>query len=141
MWGKSDERSPIVEWPVSPPSSVLVALHGGAGTAQKTAPEWRSCVSTGSLLIVPESPFWATSDEETGHDWPSIDASALLVTDALRAAPLPSEGELAAVVGGFSQGGRVAAQLAISAAPFRWRGAVLFGPAPMHPYGIETIPP
>jgi len=139
--GKSDTRPSIVERPEGRPSSLLIALHGGAGTAEQTAPEWRSCVSAGSMLVVPESPYRATSDDdERGHDWLSIDASTSVVADALTTARLPSESELPAVVGGFSQGGRLAARLAITSTPVPWRGAILFGPSPMDAKGIETMP-
>jgi predicted esterase len=132
-------RPPVVLHPDRAPTSILVALHGSAETAERTAPAWRSCVSAGCTLIVPESPYRAMPDDERGWSWPSIDASARVVADSARTAAPVAEDSLPRVIGGFSQGGRVAARLAIARSPWRWRGAILFGPAAVTARGIETL--
>ena len=138
---KAAGRPPIVERSVGRPSSVLVALHGAGGTADETAPMWRSCRSSGSMVLVPQSPYRATPDDERGWSWPSIDASALFIAGSVRDAADAVDGSLPRVIGGFSQGGRVAARLAISASPWQWHGAILFGPVPVDAAGIEMLRP
>jgi predicted esterase len=122
-------RPALTELPDGRPRALVVALHGVSGTAAETLPHWRRCAAAGCVVVVPESPYRATSDDvEPGRSWPSVDASARIVADALGTSGVSAEG-LPRVVGGFSQGGRIATQLAIRGLPITWSGAIVVAPA------------
>jgi predicted esterase len=81
------------------------------------------------VVVAPASPYRATSDDqEPGRSWPGVEESARIVADALAATGVSPE-EVPRVVGGFSQGGRIAAQLAIRGLPMPWSGAIVIAPA------------
>jgi len=92
-------------------------------------------------VVAPESPYRATSDgDEPGRSRPGVDASARVVADALTTSGVSPE-ELPCVVGGFSQGGRIATQLAIRGLPTRWSGAIAVAPASRAADGIAHQTP
>jgi predicted esterase len=129
-------RPPLIELPDGRPRGLVVALHGVSGTAEETLPHWRGCAAARCVVVAPESPYRATSDDqETGRSWPSVDASARIVADALAASGVFPEG-MPRVVGGFSQGGRIATQLAIGGLPIPWSGAIVIAPASRGAEGI-----
>jgi predicted esterase len=116
----------VLQTSKAPPRALLVALHGGAGRADSFAPHWELATDAGVVVAVPQSPVPANSDAD-GFMWrePGFeeDLASVLVgirkDDGRRTLPL--------VLGGFSQGGRLAVRVALTGRPVTPVGVITVG--------------
>jgi predicted esterase len=107
------------------PCPLLLALHGNYGTAEGSVGFWRSAVSKGWLLALPQSSQVGRSD---GYVWNDQDQAVREIQEHVatlceRHAVDPDR----VVVAGFSRGGELAIWLALSGT-IEARGFIAVGP-------------
>ena len=115
--------------PTSEPSGVLlVALHGMGDYSLKTLTRhWTTACDHGAVAVIPESSQPHTS--EGGLCWVDddrTDSDLRLVYETVVSAHAIDPSKV--VLGGFSQGGRVAISRSLAAAPFTTRGFIAVAP-------------
>ena len=116
---------PVVLLPSGEVRGVVVALHGAGQRATHAARDWASVTSLGYALVCAESSQLMSPMYRT---WPDPERSRDDVARAL--AQLPTELESVEVIAaGFSAGGRVALDWALTAQPRPVAGVVVLAPA------------
>lgn len=113
--------------------SLLMALHSGADTAQQFSSYWTSATSRGLLVAIPQS----SQHRMTEHFWWGDPHSDPGLSRARQELSTVYEKRLAAyqfdrdrsVVGGFSQGGALAIDLALEGRIFPIKGFIAVVPA------------
>lgn len=115
-----------------PPRGVLLALHGAEETEQDALRAWRPALEAGFAVLAVRS-SWRTSPRY--RTWPRA-PWALEEVDAAVAAHADGIAGLPLTVAGFSAGGRVALQWALSRAPGEVAGLVAVAPA----ISVEELP-
>lgn len=109
-----NENITIIPDHLDPPFPFLLSLHGGGGFIHDEYQHWKSIVDQGYILGIPLSPnrFWSGLD---GAYWPDYESSLKIIKDYIadinRKKIIDFE---RLVLGGFSQGGGIALQMAIS---------------------------
>lgn len=107
------------------PAPLLVALHGWNRNAQMAANEWRPMTTKGWVLACAQSSQMAASDAFHWNDGVRGAADVLKVYRALPGAQALDP--LYVLLGGFSTGGGLAIQLAVTGA-INTRGFIAVGP-------------
>jgi predicted esterase len=109
----------------SSPMPVLIGLHGNSQNARLAADDWRELRKRGWLLALPQSSQPLTSDAYIWDDFEKgADEVQKLCSRLIDEYPIDPERIL---LGGFSAGGGLAIQLAISGA-LRAKGFLVVGP-------------
>ncbi|MGW1340811.1 alpha/beta hydrolase [Kribbella sp. NPDC002412] len=117
--------APILQLPDGAVQGVVVALHGAGQRATRAGRDWASVTSLGYALLCVESSQQMSPMYRT---WPSPEQSRDDVASALAALPADLE-SLPLVAAGFSAGGRVALDWALTAQPRSVAGVVVLAPA------------
>ena len=116
---------PILQLPASEVRGVVVALHGAGQRPAHAARDWASVTSLGYALLCVESSQLMSPMYRT---WPDPERSRDDIAQAL--AHLPAELQsLPLIAAGFSSGGRVALDWALTARPQPVAGVVVLAPA------------
>ncbi len=107
------------------PCPLLLALHGNYGTAEDSVGFWRSAVSNGWLLALPQSSQVGRSDGYVWNDqdWAVREIQEHFATLCEQYAVDPDR----VVMAGFSRGGELAIWLALSGT-IEVRGFIVVGP-------------
>jgi pimeloyl-ACP methyl ester carboxylesterase len=115
----------IFEPAASERDGLLVALHGRTGNLADSAPHWRGAAAAGITTIVLQSSQMVGSGM---HCWDDLGTAMNDVAVALRSAfsERPRDG---VVLGGFSQGGGVAARIAIGGELLSYDGFISVCPS------------
>jgi predicted esterase len=109
----------------SSPMPLLIGLHGNSQTAELAAHDWSELRKRGWLLALPQSSRRLTSD---AYMWDDFEKGAEEVKEVCsRLADEYSIDPERILLGGFSAGGGLAIQLAISGA-LKARGFIVVGP-------------
>jgi predicted esterase len=102
--------------PSTQPRGLVIALHGGAGTIESTAPQWQHATELGYAVGIPLSSQRSGSDDDW-RGWDDVDIATQEVADArdrlARQLRLDRE---RAIIAGFSQGGRRVVEWALTGA-------------------------
>ncbi len=115
----------LLPHPQLPPYSLLLALHGGSSEVESFARHWSEAVSHGWLVALPQSSQQYAPGVFTWNDW---DWALQEVQERYTAlCSSYSIDPQRVVLAGFSQGGGLAAWLALSGL-IQVRGLVLVGP-------------
>ncbi len=116
---------PVLKTLQPPPYPLLLALHGAQSNVESFASHWSAAVSHGWFVGLPQSSQAYGPGAYSWNDW---DWAAREVQEhyATLCAEYPVDPERA-VLAGFSQGGGLAAHLALSGA-IKVRGLILVGP-------------
>lgn len=114
--------------PVGAARALLVALHGASWLGEDFAPHWTPAAAAGVAVAVPQS---SQRSSEEGYGWEDEPLAerevAGAAASARRALRLPDS--VPTVLGGFSQGGRLAVAWALRDAPVGLvRGFVAMAP-------------
>jgi predicted esterase len=109
---QGDAPAPVVEWPQTAPTSVLVALHGGGSDGAETAAQWRAVAEDGAVVLAPTSSRRTTPMHRT---WPDLLVGGHDVERAMDEGGAPSD--VPVVMGGFSAGARQAMLMTLTANP------------------------
>jgi len=116
---------PVLRLPSGEVRGVVVALHGAGQRATHAARDWASVTSLGYALVCVESSQLMSPMYRT---WPDPERSRDDVAQAL--AQLPTELQsVSLIAAGFSAGGRVALDWALTAQPRPVAGVVVLAPA------------
>jgi predicted esterase len=128
--GRPEPELLVLE-PDRPNGALLLALHGGSGTAERFAPRWDAAREAGVTVAVPQSPYPSTSDR-TGYTWaePGAGRDVANAFDRVRASRDVDLDRL--LLGGFSQGGRLAVAFALRGDPAPCRGVIAVAAAVRH---------
>ncbi|MFK4088571.1 serine aminopeptidase domain-containing protein [Kribbella sp. NPDC020789] len=111
--------------PGTPPKGVVVALHGAGQRAEHARRDWAGVLDLGYSLVCVESSRRMSPMYRT---WPDPDQAAADIARAL--AELPAElAGLPLIAAGFSAGGRVALDWALTARPAPAAGVLAMAPA------------
>jgi predicted esterase len=122
---RPETTEPELQLPTGEVQGVVVALHGAGQRATHAARDWASVTSLGYALVCVESSQLMSPRYRT---WPDPERSRDDVARAL--AHLPIELQSAPVIAaGFSAGGRVALDWALTAQPQSVAGVVVLAPA------------
>jgi predicted esterase len=109
----------------SSPMPVLIGLHGNSQTAELAADDWSELRNRGWLLALPQSSQRLTSDAYMWDDFEKgADDVQKLYSRITDEYPIDLD---SIVLGGFSAGGGLAIQLAISGA-LKAKGFIVIGP-------------
>ena len=111
--------------PSGPARGVIVALHGAEEDASDTIAAWGSATELGFGVLA------VSSSQRTSpnyRSWPDQERAAAEIADALATLPVQTR-SLPLVAAGFSAGGRVALQWALSGTPCAVAGVVAVAPA------------
>lgn len=120
-----ESSEPVVELPSGEVRGVVVALHGAGQRATHAARDWASVTSLGYALVCVESSQLMSPMYRT---WPDPERSRDDIAQAL--SHLPTELQSVDVIAaGFSAGGRVALDWALTAQPRPVAGVVVLAPA------------
>ncbi len=109
--------------PKEPSGTLLIALHGAWSTAAGVAPRWEPAAETGVTVAVPQSPFASTSDVGL-FSWPEPGVEEEVAATLVRVRASRRD---RVVLGGFSQGGRLAVVMALRGAPIAVSGVIAVG--------------
>jgi predicted esterase len=124
----ADRRPELLVFePLGPPRGLLITLHGAAWRPEEFAAHWRGAAEAGMVVGVPGSSQLTSSE---GAGWTDEKLAAEEV--AAHVERLQADHDIRpdrTVLGGFSQGGRVALRTALAGEPFAVAGFVLAGPA------------
>lgn len=122
---RSETAEPVLQLPTGEVRGVVVALHGAGQRATHAARDWASVTSLGYALLCVESSQLMSPRYRT---WPDPERSRDDVARAL--AHLPTElRSVPLIAAGFSAGGRVALDWALTAQPRSVAGVVVLAPA------------
>jgi predicted esterase len=122
---RPETSAPVVRLPSGEVRGVVIALHGAGQRATHAAHDWASVTSLGYALVCVESSQLMSPMYRT---WPDPERSRDDVAQAL--AQLPTELRTAPLIAaGFSAGGRVALDWALTAQPRPVAGVVVLAPA------------
>jgi predicted esterase len=123
----ADRRPELLAFePEGPPRGLLVALHGAAWRPEEFAQYWRPATNAGMVVGVPGSSQMTSSE---GAGWSDEKLAAQEV--AAHVERLQADHGIRpdrTILGGFSQGGRVALRTALEGEPFAAAGFILVGP-------------
>jgi predicted esterase len=113
----------VVHRPERPTGALLIALHGASSTAEAFAPHWEAAARFGVTVAVPEPAFPSTSDAD-GFSWsePGVGDEVEAILARIRADHAIDPDRI--VLAGYSQGGRLAVEMALRAEPFPVRGVI-----------------
>ncbi|MEU4390953.1 phospholipase [Kribbella sp. NPDC023855] len=116
---------PLIQLPQATAGGVVVALHGAGQRGGHAMRDWAGVLELGYVLVGVESSQLMSPMYRT---WPDPVEAAADIARALD--QLPAElRELPVIAAGFSAGGRVAVNWAVSADPVPVSGAVVLAPA------------
>ncbi|TCC64424.1 phospholipase [Kribbella pittospori] len=121
----ADPRPPLVLLPDGPPVGVVVALHGAGLTAAHSARDWAGVLPLNHALVCLESSQRMSPMYRT---WPDRDHAAADIARALEQLPTELDG-VPLIAAGFSAGGRVALDWALTARPVQVAGVIAMAPA------------
>ncbi|TCC45965.1 phospholipase [Kribbella capetownensis] len=121
----ADPRPPVVLLPDGAPVGVVVALHGAGLTAAHSAREWAGVLPLDHALVCLESSQRMSPMYRT---WPDRDHAVADIARALGQLPTELDG-VPPIAAGFSAGGRVALDWALTADPVEVAGVIVMAPA------------
>jgi dienelactone hydrolase len=128
----SDDVVPaLVELPDRSAVGVVVALHGAGQTAEHARTAWRAVLDRGHALVCIQSSRRMSPRYRT---WPDPEQARADIARALVDLPV-ALGGLPVVAAGFSAGGRVALDWALTATPTPVNGVLALAPA------LRQLPP
>ncbi len=116
---------PLIELPASSARGVVVALHGAGQRASHAMRDWAGVLELGYALVGVESSQLMSPMYRT---WPDPASAREDVARALEHLPEELRG-LPLIAAGFSAGGRVALDWALTGQPERAAGVVVLAPA------------
>ena len=119
--------------PAAAPRGLVLALHGAEEDADDAMAAWGSATSNGFAVLAIRS---SQLTSPRYRSWPDPQRAAAEIAEARRLLPDQLR-SLPAVAAGFSAGGRVALQWALSADPFPVSGVIAVAPAA----SAGTLPP
>ena len=134
--GRTARKRARVEWVAiepaesSVPRVVLVALHGRTGNLADLGERWRVGADAGATVVIVQS---SQMMADGMHCWDDLEVAERDVAEALHATV---GSEAAVVLGGFSQGGGVAARIALLRDPVPAAGFVSIAPS-FHRPGVR----
>ncbi|MEV0287858.1 MULTISPECIES: serine aminopeptidase domain-containing protein [unclassified Kribbella] len=117
--------APILQLPDGAAQGVVVALHGAGQRATRAARDWASVTALGYALLCVESSQQMSPMYRT---WPSPEQSRDDVSSGLATMPADLQ-SLPLIAAGFSAGGRVALDWALTGQPQSVAGVVVLAPA------------
>ncbi|MEV6288018.1 phospholipase [Kribbella sp. NPDC051770] len=126
----ADPTPPLIQLPAGECVQVVVALHGAGQRAAHAARDWAPVLDLGCALVCVESSQLMSPMYRT---WPDPEAARADVARALTHLPAELEG-LPLIAAGFSAGGRVAVDWALTGLPQRPAGVLALAPA------LRTLP-
>lgn len=115
----------LIELPAASVSGVLVALHGAGQRAAHAMRDWAGALEIGYALVGVESSQLMSPMYRT---WPDPELARNDIARALAQLPAELRG-LPLIAAGFSAGGRVALDWALTGQPERAAGVVVLAPA------------
>jgi predicted esterase len=119
----ADEPVMVVRDPEHPTGAVLLALHGASSSAATFAPRWEAAAALGVIVAVPQSPYASTSDGDA-FTWPEPGVEEEVTETVARLREQRPVHLDRVVLAGFSQGGRLAVDMALRGEPFPVRGVI-----------------
>lgn len=120
-----ETADPVVRLPAGDAHGVVVALHGAGQRATHAARDWASVTALGYALVCVESSQLMSPMYRT---WPDPSRSSADVAQALDGLPDDLQ-SLPLIAAGFSAGGRIALNWALTAQPRPVAGVVVLAPA------------
>ncbi|WP_020386659.1 alpha/beta hydrolase [Kribbella catacumbae] len=121
----TSQDEPLIQLPTTPPCGVVVALHGAGQRASHAMRDWAGVLDLGYALVGVESSQLMSPMYRT---WPEPELASKDVARALDQFPQELRG-LPLIAAGFSAGGRVALDWALTGQPERAAGVVVLAPA------------
>ncbi len=99
---------------IDPPYPFLLSMHGGGGFIEDEYESWKTIVYEGYLLGIPRSTYLWWSGKDNAY-WPNYESSVNLIQNYI--SEINSKNIIDTerfFIGGFSQGGAIAVQIALS---------------------------
>ncbi len=121
----TDDPTPALSTVPTKPIGVVVALHGAGQRAEHARRDWAGVLDLGYALVCVESSRRMSPMYRT---WPDPDQAAADIARALADLPTELKG-LPLIAAGFSAGGRVAVDWALTARPAPATGVLAMAPA------------
>ncbi|MFW9906647.1 MAG: alpha/beta hydrolase, partial [Candidatus Thorarchaeota archaeon] len=121
------ENITIIPENFDPPYPFLLSMHGGGGFIEDEYESWKTIVSEGYLLGIPRSTYLWWSGIDNAY-WPKYESSVNIIQNYINEININNIIDTERFfIGGFSQGGGVAMQIAL-AGDFSIRKFVVVAP-------------
>ncbi|TWD80648.1 putative esterase [Kribbella amoyensis] len=121
----ADPTPPHVSLPAAKPTGLVVALHGAGQRSMHAARDWAGVLELGYALVCVESSQLMSPMYRT---WPDPEKAREDIARVLAELPLELR-DLPTIAAGFSAGGRVALDWALTGTPVPVAGVVVLAPA------------